>query len=139
MTRKCIWASIVFGFLISASILPSALADGPDPGRFAPHNNRRSLTIQTKVETRPDGVHVLISVSDSKPGERRSNTSSDGDDAPTVQPVDAPRPVLHAPSQPQTPASAARERYWSDASGIYRQTVDGRVIYLTPPMGGGVR
>ena len=134
MIRKLLLALTVLCAVIAASTLPSALADGPDPGRFLPQSNRREVTVQTQVETRSDGVHVLISVRESISGESGSKGSPPSD-AP--QTVDAPRPVLHAPSAPQAPSNVPRERYWSDPSGIYRETTDGHIIHLTPPPIGG--
>ncbi|MCW5853754.1 MAG: hypothetical protein KIT87_27050, partial [Anaerolineae bacterium] len=107
MIRKLLLALTVLCAVIAAATLPSALADGPDPGRFLPHSNRREVTVQTRVETRSDGVHVLISVRESISGESGSKGSAPSD-AP--QPVDAPRPVLHAPSAPQAPSNIPRER-----------------------------
>lgn len=107
-----------------------AYADGPDSDRPQLHSNRDHLNVQTRVESRRDGVYVQISIHSDTPGDSRPSphprTSDDTPSSMVVSTDDSGGSVPPANTGPQ-------ERYWSDPTGMYRQTIDGHLVYLTPP------
>lgn len=130
MNRNVFLGGVVLGLMVAMLLSTLVFADGPDPGHFVPHGNHRQMFVETRVETRSDGVHVLISVRESIQGEKGSEPAPPSSDQPSAE---TPRPVLHASAPSQPVSSQPPERYWSDATGIYRETSDGHLVQLTPP------
>ncbi|MFN8473871.1 MAG: hypothetical protein U0822_16900 [Anaerolineae bacterium] len=126
---KHLFPSLVLALLVTAFLSTSVHADGPNPDRPQPHVNRDHLNVQTRVESRRDGVYVEISVQQSTPGEDRPSPHARATDEPSNNTASA----TTATSSAQPVSTGPQERYWSNNTGIYRETVDGHVIQLTPP------
>ena len=129
MTRK-----LILAFLIAFALYhpPIAAAQGSpgNPQRPNPEDALPHVTVQTRVESRRDGVHIQISIHEALPGGGRPNPDAvDANTAPgsnvsaTSADREAVQPVNNGP----------QEHYWSDRTGLYRQTIDGHLVYLTPP------
>ena len=118
--------TLSFAMLLSTPVQ----ADGPDPGRYKPDRNM-SRVVQTRVETRPDGVYVQISVRETASGAERPKFSQGLESAPQQPTASGRQPTSGTTAQ--TVNSVAQDRFWTDASGIYRQTPDGHTYLLTPP------
>lgn len=99
---------------------------GPTEG-FDPFGTRTSVSVN--VTSTPSGVYVQVTVTQTTSG---STKVSDSSSKP------APTPVASSPSSGQTGAPASPSepqgtRIWSDPTGIYEQTADGNLLYLTVP------
>jgi len=117
---------LVLCLVVLSAMLPStAFADGPPPGTFNPVGN--TPVVHVSVTTRPDGAYIEITVHQSVPGatDRRS---------PAAPTPGALAPVVPTPSTDATPSQPSQKnRFWSDATGVYEQTADGNLIYVTIP------
>ena len=113
-----------------------ASADDPDPGRPRPHASEPRTTVQTRVESRADGVYIQIEVRQRVPGT---------DQSPPQQPAGGRPPAGASPNaitgsttsggpSAGTANAATGGRTWTDATGIHHQTADGRRISLMPPL-----
>lgn len=120
---------LLFGLALALGCVQTTQAD--DPGNDYDRNqNWPQPNVQTRVESRPDGVYVQIEVRQSSPG--------------VYQPGGAPAPAaaVSAPgvgggswSTAAASSSAAPSgRTWTDNTGIHHETADGHQIWLTPPM-----
>lgn len=102
-------------------------ADSDDPGRPKPHAKAPRTTIETKVESRPDGVYIQISVRQMIPGR----------DPSASQPVSAhqaeanPEPSVSETGSASSPTTSGR--WWTDETGIHHETPDGHRYDLTIP------
>ena len=105
-------------------ITSTASAQGQD-GTFWPDANKPSsgTQVEYRVENRPDGVYVHITLRRSDPGSHE----------PGGQPVgyvpNEPPPASGGSSAP--PASAMRE--WTDNTGYHRIAADGQRVDAMPP------
>ncbi len=132
MSRKCLLTTAIG--LVLFIILPpiGASADGPDPGRYKPDVSLTRV-VQTRVETRPDGVYVIISVHESSSGSHRPQLSDSLENAPSVTNSTPAQAPSTGTSGNQPVSTVPHDRYWTDATGMYRETPDGHVFLLTPP------
>lgn len=114
---------ICLGFLVA--LLPMvARADGSSIDGKDRFGGRAQVNVT--VTSSPTGVYIQISVKETVPG--------------SVAP--APSPVSPSTASSPTPAKArgapsnrstGTDKVWSDATGIYEQTSDGHLYYLTVP------
>ncbi|MHB1131013.1 MAG: hypothetical protein ACYC4L_01355 [Chloroflexota bacterium] len=105
-------------------VTSTAHAQGQD-GDFWPDGNKppSDTQVEYRVETRPDGVYVIITFRRSVPGSDEPGSQPAGQ-TPGEQP-----PASGGGSSP--PASQARE--WTDHTGYHRITDDGQRIDAMPP------
>ena len=114
----------VLAFLVA--VLPkSAQAGGPPPGGGDPFGNAPQVDV--KVTSTPSGVYIQITVKQTVPGSI----------APTPQPGSTPVPPATPapkgqPGSSSTPTTGG-DKTWSDETGIYEETPDGHIYYLTVP------
>ena len=102
-----------------------ARADDGSSGGFTPHGDRTHVTV--KVTSTPTGIYVQVNITESDPG----STIAPANPA-VATPVTSTR--SSDPSQGNSSSSQpSGDRVWSDATGIYRQTPDGTLYYLTIP------
>jgi len=121
--NRMIWA-IAAALLVAVLPIP-VFADGNPPDGRDPFGSAPQVNV--KVTSTPSGVYIQISVKENVPG----------NPAPTPQPIltPVPRPTP-APNDPPKAASTPGtdgSKTWSDATGIYEQTADGHLYYLTIP------
>ena len=140
-------------FLLGMAVLVMGLGvpafadaeEAPDLGRPKPHGTEPRARVETRVESRSDGVWIRIEVRDTVPGV-------------STAPADA-RPAPHANTQaepPRSPGSASATvgdtpmstnrgtsvnapanpgRSWYDPTrGHFHESPDGHVTHLTPPL-----
>jgi len=123
---------VALGFLVSET--PAAADSGPRGQIVTPGSHLPTTSVETKVQSRPDGVYIEIHVRQTVPGEHAAVPSSSATPRPDLPP--SPSPKSSGPnsssSQPPT-ATPAPDRTWSDATGFYDQTPDGHLYYLTVP------
>ena len=126
--------------LLSSSLLPMvALAEEGDPGRPRPDRNKPTTSVEAKVQSRPDGVYIQISVRQTIPGTSPSaSTNSPAAPSQVSEPAVAGSSSVTRPASAGTQggsdAAAASGRTWSDATGIHHESPDGQRIDLRTPM-----
>lgn len=112
----------LIGLGLAVALMPLiARADGPSSKD--PYGGSTSINVQ--VTSTPSGVYIQINVAQSDPGTKmRAPTPPAG-----LTPVATP-PSDPSSGSPTTPTSGT-DRTWSDATGIYEQTPNGDLFYLT--------
>lgn len=113
--------------LLTVLILYPAIAqadNGPN-GTYDPYGSH--TTVSVSVTTTSTGIYIQVSVTQTRPGNKTSPTTPVP--VPTIVPV--PSPI--APKGSPTSSNDSGTRTWSDATGIYEQTPDGNLYYLTIP------
>ena len=131
--KSVLLSAMFLGVTLGLGLGSVALAGGPGSNDFNENNNWPAPQFQAKVETRPDGVYIQITARQSIPG-----SSPAGAPRVTLTPSSdpAPRPASSPTSSSVTsPASngSSADRTWTDATGIYEQTPEGQIYYLTIP------
>src|SRR5579859_739660 len=114
---------IVLAFLISL-VPQTSMADDISSGGWDHFGNSSQVTV--RVTSTPNGVYIEITVNKTVPG------SSGPNPIPAGKPQPSPVPKTPATVGVTTPA-AGGGRWWSDDTGIYEETPDGHVYYLTIP------
>ncbi len=99
----------------------------PHPHRSLPH-----IAVETRVESKKDGVYVQISVRQSVPGEQGSGPSEEAPSAGPAEDNGVPPSGSGNTAAVQPTSTAPHDRVWTDATGIHRETPDGQRILLTP-------
>ena len=128
MIRKLLFALLACVTLGLPS-LAEAQGNGADRQRPTPEDALPHVQVQTRVESRSDGVYLQISVHESVTGQSRpSPDTAREDESSTARTVST-----SSTSATQRANTGPQELYWSNATGIYRETVDGHLIQLTPP------
>lgn len=127
--------TVIAGLALGLGSLHAAWADDPD-NDYERNGNWPSPQIQTRVESRSDGVYIQIEVRQRVPGTNQ---------APPPQPTGG-RPATGTNASATTASTtsgstaasaggdASAGRTWTDATGIHHETADGRRISLTPPL-----
>ena len=133
--KKVSYALVMFTLGVFILMPPLASADEVDTTRPQPHANEPRTTVQTRVESRPDGVYIHISVRETLPGGQGSDLTSGA----RPQSASAQLPDGNASSSTSAPVASAGSqtsaagRSWTDKSGYHWQSLTGEVITLTPP------
>jgi len=137
MWRAVTWSAysaiLVVAFCLSIASAPAHADSGPKGQTVTPGSHLPTTSVQTKVDSRPDGVYIEIHVRQDSP-DGHSSAPHVAKAQPSLpkstgsQTVDASANANVAPSAPSTP-----DRTWTDETGIYQQTPDGHVYYVTVP------
>lgn len=112
---------LVIGALVTARPL-LAQAEGGDPGRGVPDPHQPNPAIDVKTGSGPGGFYVDVSIHQTSPGAKKPDSS-----APTLA-----KPGITPPPSGSR-ANPSPDKFWSDGTGIYEQTPNGHVFYLTSP------
>ncbi len=137
-------AALTLGAVVASAwlLVPTlSAADEVDSVRPAPNANApRETTVETKVESRADGVYIQISVRQKVAGSRGSGSSGEAG-SPSANAQGRIAGSSGANSAPATSGvsggsgeGAARPgRSWTDRNGYNWESPTGQVITLTPP------
>ncbi|MFN8472169.1 MAG: hypothetical protein U0822_08275 [Anaerolineae bacterium] len=131
MKAKRISALVAGGFL---SLIAATLVLAQGQGSYDENRNWPSMQIQTRVESHRDGVTIQITIHQTIPGHNGEQASAGQETAGSDPPAPARPDRSSAGAANQAASTAPRERVWSNPTGIFRETVDGHIISLTPPM-----
>ena len=119
---------------------PLVSADEVDTVRPRPHANEPRTDVQAKVESRPDGVYIQISVRQTVPGTH----GSEGSDESRPQLASAQSstsgnssttsaPTTTTDSENDTSSTTTPGRSWTDKTGYHWEGETGQVVTVTPP------
>ena len=110
---------------IMVALIPAlCLAGGDPPAGKDPFGT--FTNVKVTVTSTPSGVYIQISVQQSAPGSKSPSSPTKPTPVPATPSGSSPSSGAPAP----TPTGV---RVWSDDSGIYEQTSDGHLYYLTIP------
>lgn len=126
---------VAIGLLVVTLVVampPSVWAQDEGSSRPHPHRSLPHLAIETRVESKKDGVYIQISVRQSVPGEKGPSSSDGALDTAPVEPNTPPPSHSDDSSAIQPASTPPQDRVWTDATGIHRETPNGQRILLTP-------
>lgn len=139
MSIKVLTGLILGSTLVFLSLYV-ALADGPTNNDFNRNQSWRKPEIQTKVESRSDGVYIQISVRQTAPGTHGSEGSNGagaqltGDQTSIADSSStASAPTTATDSNTSTTSTASQGRSWTDKSGYHWESSTGQIYTATPP------
>lgn len=135
MKTRCTLLSLAAA-LITLVVTSVVHADGPT-GDLNRNKVWHKPLVEAQVETRRDGVYIVISVRQTAPG-NAARPSSASAPAQGGETDDGPPVSMSSPPSDNAPAIPVRaDRTWRQPNGLYRETADGHRIYVTPPSIGG--
>ncbi|MDA8218667.1 MAG: hypothetical protein M0Z94_13740 [Dehalococcoidales bacterium] len=139
MTTKMLPALIV-GVTLGFLSVHTALADEPNSNDFDRNQNWRKLEVQTRVESRPDGVYIQISVHQTVPGTHGSEGSdgarpqlTSGQSSTTGSSSTTSASTTATDSKTNTTSATTPGRSWTDKTGYHWESPTGQVVTATPP------